>query len=74
MPVFRCSDGSLSVGVPSAAEVGPDDLIRTDPTGRKQYRRIVSFESGAVWQHWTPLVLSALAAAGLAPAAGEAQP
>jgi hypothetical protein len=69
IPIFRRGDGSLSVGVPSAAQLDHDGQIKLKPDGKRAYTAILTFETGTGHDRWQRLVLAALAAAGITSAA-----
>src|SRR5690348_5525562 len=64
IPVFRRTDGSLSIGVPNAAQLDTDGRVKLRD-GKRQYTPVFSFESAEARERWQRLVLGALAAAGI---------
>jgi hypothetical protein len=64
IPVFRRADGSLSVGVPNAAQLDAEGRIK-QRDGKRQYTAVLSFETTEARERWQRLVLAALAAAGI---------
>jgi hypothetical protein len=64
IPVFRKADGGLSVGVPTAAEVGRDGVQSRDRDGRRRFTPVMRFSSDGLarWQH---AVLPALDEGGI---------
>jgi hypothetical protein len=68
IPMFRTKDGSLSVGVPNAAQLDAEGRIK-QRDGKRDYKSIVSFETTEGRERWQRLVLAALADAGVGGAA-----
>jgi hypothetical protein len=71
IPIFRKGDGSLSVGVPNAAQIDSDGRIKVRD-GKRQYVAVLSFETAEGRARWQRMVLGALAAGGITSAAGAA--
>jgi hypothetical protein len=71
IPVFRRADGSLSVGVPNAAQLDAEGRIK-QRDGKRDYKSILTFETTEARERWQRLVLGALAAAGITGAAETA--
>ena len=63
--VFQHADGSLSVGVPNAAQLDAEGRIKLK-AGKRQYAPVLSFETAEARDRWQRMVLAALAA-GLKP-------
>jgi hypothetical protein len=72
IPVFRRGDGSLSVGVPNAAQLDAEGRIK-QRDGKRDYKSILSFETSEARERWQRMVLRALAAGGIT-SASEAAP
>jgi len=66
IPIFRRSDGSLSAGVPNAAEVDRDGRQK-ERDGKKQYWSVITFVDGDAKERWMRAVLNALATGGIVP-------
>jgi hypothetical protein len=64
IPVFRRGDGSLSVGVPNAAQLDAEGRIK-QRDGKRDYKPILTFETAEARERWQRMVLGALAAAGI---------
>jgi hypothetical protein len=64
IPVFRRTDGTLSVGVPNAAQLDTDGRVKLRD-GKRQYTPVLSFESAEARERWQRMVLGALAVAGI---------
>jgi hypothetical protein len=64
-PVFRGADGSLSVGVPNAAQLDGEGRVKLKPDGKRDYKSIISFETTEGRERFQRLVLAALADAGI---------
>ena len=64
VPIFRTPDGGLSVGVPTAAEIGQDGRQR-EQDGRKKYRQVLGFLSPEGRSNYEHGVLRALATGGI---------
>jgi hypothetical protein len=64
IPVFRRADGSLSVGVPNAAQLDTEGRIK-QRDGKRDYKNILTFETTEARERWRHLVLGALAAGGI---------
>ena len=67
IPIFRRNDGSLSVGVPTAAQLDRDGRIKTDTAGKRAYTAVVSFETAVARERWQASILAALTDAGINP-------
>jgi hypothetical protein len=66
IPIFRTKDGSISCGVPNAAEIDGEGRIK-ERDGKKQYISLISFEGGEAKERWRRSILGALATAGIVP-------
>jgi hypothetical protein len=64
IPTFRRSDGSLSVGVPNAAQLDTNGHIKLRD-GKRDYKSILTFETAAARERWQRMVLAALSDAGI---------
>jgi hypothetical protein len=64
IPIFRRANGSLSVGVPSSAQLDAEGRIKVRD-GKRQYTPILTFESAEAKARWQRMVLGALADAGI---------
>lgn len=64
IPVFRRADGSLSAGVPNAAQLDSEGRIK-QRDGKRQYTPVLSFETAEARERWQRLVLGALALGGI---------
>ena len=64
IPVFRRADGTLSVGVPNAAQLDAEGRIK-QRDGKRDYKSILTFETTEARERWQRLVLGALAAGGI---------
>jgi len=74
VPIFCRTDGSLSAGVPSTAQLDAEGRIKVRD-GKRQYTSCVSFESAEAKARWSRMVLAALTDAGVvAPQPNEAAP
>lgn len=67
IPVFRGTDGGVSVGVPSVPELDGEGRARTGSDGKRLYSPIVGFSSAAAKLRWQRVVLATLTASGLIP-------
>jgi hypothetical protein len=65
VPVFKRADGSLSVGTPDAPEIDGDGRVRLTADGKKQYAKVITFETTEGRERWQRMVLAALAAGGI---------
>jgi hypothetical protein len=65
VPVFRKADGSLSVGTPDAADIDGDGRVKLKPDGKKQYWKLLTFETSEARERWQRAVLATLNAAGI---------
>ena len=65
IPVFRASDGALSVGVPSIPLSDQAGAPLRDQQGKKRYPPIITFENAEARSRWTDAIRAALAAAGI---------
>jgi hypothetical protein len=74
VPIFRRNDGSLSVGVPNAAQFDRDGRQKTDAAGKRQYVAVLSFETAVARERWQQSVLAALRDAAIEPASAEGAP
>jgi hypothetical protein len=72
IPIFRRADGSLSAGVPNAAQLDAEGHVRLKD-GKRQYTAVVTFETADGRERWQRLVQGALAAGGIT-GAPETQP
>jgi hypothetical protein len=71
VPVFRRGDGSLSVGVPNAAQLDAEGRIKLKDS-KRQYVAVLAFETTEARERWQRMILAALADAGVAaPEPGE---
>jgi hypothetical protein len=64
IPVFRRGDGSLSIGVPNAAQLDAEGRIK-QRDGKRDYKSILSFETADARERWRRMVLAALTDAGI---------
>ena len=64
IPVFRRGDGSLSVGVPNAAQLDSEGRIK-QRDGKRDYKSILTFETTDARERWQRMVLAALADGGI---------
>jgi hypothetical protein len=64
IPAFRRADGSLSVGVPNAAQLDGDGRIK-QRDGKRDYKSILTFETTDARERWQRMVLAALADGGI---------
>jgi hypothetical protein len=64
IPVFRRTDGNLSVGVPNAAQLGAEGRIK-QRDGKRDYKPILTFETAEGRERWQRLVTGALATGGI---------
>jgi hypothetical protein len=64
IPVFRRADGSLSIGVPNAAQLDGDGRIK-QRDGKRDYKSILTFQTVEGRERWQRLVLGALADGGI---------
>jgi hypothetical protein len=64
IPVFRRGDGSLSVGVPNAAQLDSEGRIK-QRDGKRDYKSILTFETTEARERWARMVLGALASGGI---------
>jgi hypothetical protein len=55
VPVFRTRDGSLSVGVPNAAQIDAEGRAKTDARGKRQFTSILTFETEDAKERWRAL-------------------
>ena len=65
IPVFKRSDGTLSVGVPSIPQLDADGRVRLKEDGKRDYKSVIGFETGAAKIRWEETILAALATAGI---------
>jgi hypothetical protein len=60
----RRGDGSLSVGVPNAAQIDSEGRVKLKD-GKRQYTTVLTFETDEARERWLRAVLAALVAAGI---------
>jgi hypothetical protein len=64
IPIFRRADGSLSAGVPNAAQLDGEGRVKLRD-GKRVYTAVITFADADARSRWNRAVLGALADAGI---------
>jgi hypothetical protein len=65
IPVFRTNTGGLSAAGPDAPLVDSEGIQLRDADGKRQYGKVIKFQTPAARDRWSRMVLAALADAGI---------